>query len=67
MPGEGPAGEIGGDGEAGLVEEVLMTSGDQRLDLGGEMEAEAMGLGDGVNVGLWAERGIGKAACFGGR
>lgn len=53
--------------ERGLVEEVLMTPGDCRLDLGSGVEAEAVGLGDGVNGSLWSEREVGKFIWFGGK
>lgn len=40
MPGEGAASKTGGDGSVGLVEEVLLTRGDWRLDLGSGLETE---------------------------
>lgn len=54
MTEEGAASEIGGDGKVGLVEEVLITPGDWKLDFGSGEGAEAVGLGDGVNGRLWS-------------
>lgn len=66
MPGEGAASKTGGDGSVGLVEEVLLTRGDWRLDLGSGLETEVVGLGDGGNAEPWSEREVEKA-WFGGR
>lgn len=66
-PGEGVASEIEREGKVGLVAEVLMTPGDWRPDVGNRVEAEAIGQGDGMNVGLWSEREVGKIIWFGGR
>lgn len=51
MPGEGAAREIGGNGKVGLVGDVLMTSGDGRLDWGAKWR-------------LWAWR-WGECGCVG--
>lgn len=67
MPGEGVASEIEREGKMGLVVEVLMIPGDWRLDLRSGVEAEAIGQGDGMNVGLRSEREVGKIIWFGGR
>lgn len=64
MPGEGVASGIEREGKVGPVAEVLMTPGDWRPDVGSGVEAEAIGQGDGMNVGPWSEREVGKITWF---
>lgn len=56
MTGERAVSKTGGDENVDLIEEVLLTPRDWRVDLRSGLEMEAVGWADEGNVRLWSER-----------